>query len=687
MRPSSILSHVSVRLFLLDLALNLTVPITFVQLLHIEQPERLLPLYALIIPLRLSVALAYLLHLLGPIARWEDLPPAAPREGPLTAAARALQIAPRRFAVLQGFFWSIEHVGITLYLLYVEPTRCPLDPRALETVTLGALGLALGAGALYYPLVMLLLGSQAERVARAAGAVGLRIPRKQSTLRGKITLLALALAGAPTLALTSFGYSAEIDASSAKAAWQAERGAVALERRLAARLALGAEPTSDELRALAEGAAEDEVRPFIVGPEAQVLVGADALDGAPALRAWLLALAPEEQAGAHRDTASAQTLSFARLHDRYLVGAIARAERFTHLGLALTYASTLLVVLLWAPLCAIGAAALLSSPLRRITDTARRVVEEGELAEIDLIAVAEGDEVGVLGDQFNALLTLLQALSRSVSEVAEGSLEVRIEGRGELPDALRAMVGSLRALVLEIRATLGTLAVAASGIQSASLEQEDAATAQSTATIEISRTMDSLSSAAAHVNDAANGVLADAEGTLLTMDSVVSHITELTTLANRIGELQELIGDIANRSDLLALTGSLEASHAGQAGRGFALVATEMRRLAERVSTSTHSARELVTSIRDAGTATVRATKQSRGLAERTTEAAGGIALVARQQRTGTEQVSHAIRDIANMQTAAAAATTQTRAAAEELKRKADQLAALARRFRVGSDA
>jgi len=171
------------------------------------------------------------------------------------------------------------------------------------------------------------------------------------------------------------------------------------------------------------------------------------------------------------------------------------------------------------------------------------------------------------------------------------------------------------------------------------------------------------------------------------MDSVVSHITELTTLANRIGELQELIGDIANRSDLLALTGSLEASHAGQAGRGFALVATEMRRLAERVSTSTHSARELVTSIRDAGTATVRATKQSRGLAERTTEAAGGIALVARQQRTGTEQVSHAIRDIANMQTAAAAATTQTRTAAEELKRKADQLAALARRFRVGSDA
>jgi methyl-accepting chemotaxis protein len=687
MRTGSISLHVAIRLLLIDLALNLAVPVTFFTLQHIEQPSRLFPLYALIIPLRMAASLGYLLHLLDPIARWDAEAPAAQRGELLARAARAAQIAPRRYTLLQIFFWSTEHVGITLYLLHVDPTRCPLGPRTLETVALGALGLALGSGTLYYPLLTILLGSQAERIVRAAGERGLPLARGRSSLRAKITLLALALAGAPTLALTSFGYSAEIDASAARAERQAERRTVAVERRLAARVAAGGEPGEGELRALVSPTADDEARAFITDAAGRVLAGDEVLAAVPALDAWLRAIPPEQGEGTRSDVVQAQALSFARVGDRYLVGAVARAPSSAPIGLALTYASTLFVVLLWAPLCAFAVARLLSSPIRQITDAARRMVEEGALTRVEPIAVAQGDEVGELGDQFNALLALLQALSRSASEVAEGSLEVQIQGKGELPDAFRSMVASLRAMVREIRGTSAKLALAAAGIHGASQEQEEAATSQSAATIEISRTMDSLSSAAVHVTDTAQGVLRDAERTLQTTDAMVARIGELTGLVSRIGELQELIGDIADRSDLLALNGSLEASHAGAAGRGFALVAAEMRRLAERVSSSTHTARELVRSIRSAGGSTMSATKESRALAESTTEAARLITLVAQQQRTGTEQVSQSIRDIAQVLSSSAAATTQTRAAAEELKRQADHLAELGERFRVDARA
>ena len=185
------------------------------------------------------------------------------------------------------------------------------------------------------------------------------------------------------------------------------------------------------------------------------------------------------------------------------------------------------------------------------------------------------------------------------------------------------------------------------------------------------------------MSDAVQGVFSNAERALENTDVMVKRIGELSSHAGRIGEILEVIRDIADRSDLLALNGSLEASRAGEGGRGFALVAGEMRRLAERVTASVGDVKKLVSDIRDSGSSTVMATEESKKLAEGTTEAARQITFVTRQQRSGTEQVSHSVKDVAEIIMQAACATSQTRESAEGLKLQADRLADLVRRFHV----
>ena len=98
--------------------------------------------------------------------------------------------------------------------------------------------------------------------------------------------------------------------------------------------------------------------------------------------------------------------------------------------------------------------------------------------------------------------------------------------------------------------------------------------------------MQSLLDSAGNIADSARGVFDNAQKTRQTTDGMSGHVQTLFKHTARIAELLEVIRDIADRSDLLALNASLEATRAGDAGRAFALVAAEMRRLAERITAS-----------------------------------------------------------------------------------------------------
>lgn len=341
------------------------------------------------------------------------------------------------------------------------------------------------------------------------------------------------------------------------------------------------------------------------------------------------------------------------------------------------------IVLLWAPICSVALSLSVSRPLDKLSEATREIVEEGNQTSMGTVAVMCNDEVGILSDRYNDLLDMMRDLSLGADAIAGGDLTIRLERQGELPEAFAKMAAGLRDMVEQIRKTSLELGSAATEILAATQEQEAAATSQSTAMTEISHTMDSLSESAAHVSESVAGVLDNAEQTVSTADDMVGHIQNLSGHTGRITELLDVIRGIADKSDLLALNGSLEASRAGEGGQGFALVAAEMRRLAERVTATVEDVKKMLSDIRASSSSTIMATEESRRLARETTEAARQITIVSQQQRTGTEQVSESVREVANVVTQAAAATSQTRTSAQGLKDHADLLSGLVSQFRV----
>jgi len=276
-----------------------------------------------------------------------------------------------------------------------------------------------------------------------------------------------------------------------------------------------------------------------------------------------------------------------------------------------------------------------------------------------------------------------EALQKVCIVVSKGSLDVEFDLRGDLGDAFRGQVTSLRDIVGHIARSAAQLAGAAGELYAAAQEQEQTAHQQSVGIEEVSRTMKSLLVAATHVTESTTGVLTRAERTRETTTRTAERITELSAHAGRIGEILEIIREIADRSDLLALNASLEGTRAGEAGRGFALVAGEMRKLAERVTASVADIKKLVSDVRASVSATVIATEESSKLAEGTTESARHIHLVTQQQRSGTEQAGQSIRDVVSMITQSLAATQEIRTLAEALKAQADNLTGLVARFRL----
>ena len=345
-----------------------------------------------------------------------------------------------------------------------------------------------------------------------------------------------------------------------------------------------------------------------------------------------------------------------------------------------------MVVALWAPISSLALSRAVSAPIESLTKAAKEIVEEGNQTSMGAIATTRRDEVGLLAERFNDLLEMMRDLSAGAQAIAYGKLDIQIDRRGELPDAFQKMAESLTGVVTQIRQTSVELASAATEILAATQEQESAAASQSTAMTEISRTMDSLSESAAHVSEAVTGVLSNAEQTLQTTDNMVQRIESLSAHTGRISDLLDTIRDIADKSDLLALNGSLEASRAGEGGQGFALVAAEMRRLAVRVTASVEDVKTLIVDIRESSSATIMATEQSRRLARETTDAARQITLVSQQQRTGTEQVTQSVREAASVVTQSAAATSQTRTSAQGLKQLADALSTLVKSFQYAKE-
>jgi methyl-accepting chemotaxis protein len=184
----------------------------------------------------------------------------------------------------------------------------------------------------------------------------------------------------------------------------------------------------------------------------------------------------------------------------------------------------------------------------------------------------------------------------------------------------------------------------------------------------------------------AGASMADIRGQV---DRIVDHMRELGERAQQIGAVLDIVAELSEQTNILALNATIEAVGAGEAGRRFAVVADEIRKLADRVAGSTHEVRDLVELVRTSVHRTVMATELGAkavesgtievanvtsafehivGLVQTTTEAAREIELSTQQQTVAVEQVNVAIADLARTTRRTETGANRTADTATQLK-------------------
>ena len=177
------------------------------------------------------------------------------------------------------------------------------------------------------------------------------------------------------------------------------------------------------------------------------------------------------------------------------------------------------------------------------------------------------------------------------------------------------------------------------------------------------------------------------------VDIIVNHMLELGEKSQRIGAVLDIVSELAEQTNILAINSTIEAAGAGEAGKRFAVVADEIRKLADRVADSTKEIRGLIDVVRSAVNTTVMATESGSkaveggarqfddvaisfneiaALVTTTTEAAREIELSTMQQSTAVEQVTVAVTNVAQ-------ATKETEASSSQTFQTATQLSELSR--------
>jgi CHASE3 domain sensor protein len=266
-----------------------------------------------------------------------------------------------------------------------------------------------------------------------------------------------------------------------------------------------------------------------------------------------------------------------------------------------------------------------------------------------------------------------------------------------------------RSLGSQIGAAVQHVQSSSSELQTAANQQATGAKEQATAMTEITTTINELLATSRQIAESAQRVAQIAEDTARSaksgdatvvrtndsmegirrqVDLIVAHMLDLGKKSQRIGGILEIINELAEQTNILAINATIEAVGAGETGRRFAVVADEIRKLADRVGGSTKEIRGLVDEIRAAVNTTVMTTEggtkavdigarhfaevatafnQIVSLVGTTTEAAREIELSTKQQTTAVEQVNSAIASVAQATRESEASSSQTFQTASEL--------------------
>ncbi|CCO25415.1 methyl-accepting chemotaxis protein [Maridesulfovibrio hydrothermalis] len=311
----------------------------------------------------------------------------------------------------------------------------------------------------------------------------------------------------------------------------------------------------------------------------------------------------------------------------------------------------------------------ITRPLRKVVDAAYRIAEGDMTKTID--GSDRKDELGSLAMAFNKMTSSLNEMAKAMERVADSDLTVTVEPRSEndtIGKALAVMVENLKGDNLKINEAVRALSSSLSQISAASAELTASAAETASAVAETNATVEEVKQTAHLSNEKSRQVADVARKAVSTsqqgkkaaedaasgmknirtqMDTIAQSIVKLSEQSQHIGDIIYVVNDIADQSNILAVNASIEASKAGEEGRGFTVVAREIRNLSDQSKHSVSQIQSILADIQKATSSAVMITEEGGkavetggNLSSQTGEAILNLSTVVNQSAQSSAQIA-----------------------------------------------
>jgi methyl-accepting chemotaxis protein len=329
-----------------------------------------------------------------------------------------------------------------------------------------------------------------------------------------------------------------------------------------------------------------------------------------------------------------------------------------------------------------------STRINRVAKAMERIANGDLTTEIKIYAE---DEIGHLGRNINSMLDSLSGMIRSIKETA-----TEVESSAQILQMTSEQIAT------------GSEEVAAQAGAVATASEEMSATSS-----EIAQNCGNAADSSREASKLANEGAAVVQETVAGMSRIADRVKEtaatvetLGARSDQIGEIVGTIEDIADQTNLLALNAAIEAARAGEQGRGFAVVADEVRALAERTTKATKEIGQMIKAIQtetkgavcsmeegvhEVGRGTEDAARSGQALADilnqinEVTMQVNQIATAAEQQTATTSEITNNIQQITEVVQASAECSHDSATAATNLSKHAEELQRLVGQFTVAA--